>query len=96
MTKDFSRRSFLGLGAAATLGSVAALAGCAPQTPSAALSDTGDSESNSSWLGAEPTVEESESTSAQDTDLLIIGAGCAGLAAAATATDLDLDFIVCD
>lgn len=96
MTKDFSRRSFLGLGAAATLGSVAALAGCAPQTPSAALSDTGDSESNSSWLGAEPTVEESEITSAQDTDLLIIGAGCAGLAAAATATDLDLDFIVCD
>ena len=91
MTKDFSRRSFLGLGAAATLGSVAALAGCAPQTPSAALSDTGDSESNSSWLGAEPTVEESEITSAQDTDLLIIGAGCA-----ATATDLDLDFIVCD
>ena len=91
MTKDFSRRSFLGLGAAATLGSVAALAGCAPQTPSAALSDTGDSESNSSWLGAEPTVEESEITSAQDTDLLIIGAGCAGLAAAATATDLDLD-----
>lgn len=98
MAKDFTRRSFLGLGAMAAVGSVAALGGCAPQQPSATLAETG-AEANdtaSNWLGAEPNIAESEIVSTEETGLLIVGAGTAGLAAAATAADLDLDFMIVD
>jgi succinate dehydrogenase/fumarate reductase flavoprotein subunit/uncharacterized protein with FMN-binding domain len=48
------------------------------------------------WLGEAPEIAESEISSTQDTDLLIIGAGNGGLMAAATAADADMDFIVCE
>ncbi len=100
MTKEISRRSFLGLGAAAAaLGSVAALRGCAPKTPETTLSETGGQsagEAGTSWLGVEPEIAEGDIASTEETGLLIIGAGTAGLAAAATAADLGLDFMIVD
>ncbi len=100
MTKEISRRSFLGLGAAAAaMGSMAALSGCTPKTPDASLSETGGQdtgEAGTSWLGTEPEIAEGDITSTEETGLLIIGAGTAGLAAAATAADLGLDFMIAD
>lgn len=100
MTKEISRRSFLGLGAAAAaMGSVAALSGCAPKTPETTLSETGGQsagEAGTSWLGVEPEIAEGDIASTEETGLLIIGAGTAGLAAAATAADLGLDFMIVD
>lgn len=100
MTKEISRRSFLGLGAAAAaMGSAAALSGCAPKAPDSSLSETGGQgagEAGASWLGAEPEIAEGDITSTEETGLLIIGAGTAGLAAAATAADLGLDFMIAD
>lgn len=100
MTKEISRRSFLGLGAAAAaMGSVAALSGCAPKTPETTLSETGEQgagDAGASWLGVEPEIAEGDIASTEETGLLIIGAGTAGLAAAATAADLGLDFMIAD
>lgn len=100
MTKEISRRSFLGLGAAAAaMGSAAALSGCAPKAPDSSLSETGGQdagEAGASWLGAEPEIAEGDIASTEETGLLIIGAGTAGLAAAATAADLGLDFMIAD
>lgn len=99
MTKEISRRSFLGLGAAAAaMGSAAALSGCAPKAPDSSLSETGGQgagEAGASWLGVEPEIAEGDITSTEETGLLIIGAGTAGLAAA-TAADLGLDFMIAD
>lgn len=98
MTQQFTRRSFFGIGAVAAMGSMAALSGCAPQQKGTSLADTGsDSEAAANdWLGVEPTIGEEEISATQDTGLLIIGAGCAGLAAGATAADLGIDFMLCD
>ena len=46
------------------------------------------------WLGAEPTIADADITAAYDTDILIVGAGCAGSAAAATAAELGLNFLL--
>ncbi|MEE8716808.1 MAG: FAD-binding protein [Coriobacteriales bacterium] len=48
------------------------------------------------WLGAEPEVAASDIIATDACDLLIVGAGCAGMAAAATASDLGLNFILVD
>lgn len=100
MTKEISRRTFLVLGAAAAaMGSAAALSGCAPKAPDSSLSETGGQgagEAGASWLGVEPEIAEGDITSTEETGLLIIGAGTAGLAAAATAADLGLDFMIAD
>lgn len=96
---NMNRRGFLGLlGAGAGVTAMAALGGCAPQTPQTAaaqsepetLAQTGD------WLGAAPEIAEDEIVQTIDCDLLIVGAGNAGMVAAATAADLGLDFVVCE
>ena len=97
MTNDaISRRGFVGLGLMMGAGTIGAgLAGCAPSTGSTSaegdLSDTGQAVAED-WLGAEPQIDEIAET--KTVDLLIIGAGNAGLAAAATAADLGLDFML--
>lgn len=99
MTNDaISRRGFVGLGLMMGAGTIGAgLAGCAPSTGSTSaegdLSDTGQAVAED-WLGAEPQIDEIAET--KTVDLLIIGAGNAGLAAAATAADLGLDFMLCE
>ncbi len=93
-----SRRSFLGLGALVAAGSVATMTGCAPKNREAGLAvgggQAGSSVTASEWLGTEPEITDIART--EDTGLLIIGAGTAGLAAAASASDLGLDFILCE
>lgn len=98
MYQEMSRRSFLGLGAVAAAGSMAVLGGCAPQpkTDMASTGANGEVAPANDWLGVEPSVAEGDIVSTQETGLLIIGAGCAGLACAATAAQLGLDFMLCD
>ncbi len=48
------------------------------------------------WLGTKPEISASDVSATKKTDLLIIGAGNAGMVAAATAADLGLDFMVCE
>lgn len=53
-----------------------------------------DDQSATDWLGTEPEVAEADITETIDTDILIIGAGNAGMAAAAYAAENGLDFRV--
>lgn len=97
--RGMSRRNFLGLGAAAAgTAAVAGLAGCTPSSSEDAGSGSGseDASDEEDWLGSEPEIAESEIVSSEDTELLIIGAGAAGMVAAASAVDAGLDFIICD
>lgn len=90
-----SRRSFLGISAAAAAGAGMALAGCAPKSePTNDAGEAAASNAGSDWLGVEPEVTDIAST--EETDFLIIGAGTAGLCAAASAADFGLNFILCE
>lgn len=94
----WTRRNFLGLGALAAAGAAAAgMVGCAPAAPSAQEAQ-GESVSNAgdAWLGAEPEIAESDIADVKETDLLIVGAGAAGMVAAATAADAKMDFMLCE
>ena len=93
-----SRRSFLGLGAAAGAAAAAGLAGCSPQPNTNGSSSSGadDAVSTEEWLGDEPVIDAADIVSTEETGLLIIGAGNAGMVAAATASDAGIDFIVCE
>lgn len=83
-----SRRSFLTLGGLAALGAGAALAGCAPQTPSAAkLADTG--EGDTAAASAMQTADETK-----ECDIAIVGAGGAGMWAAVEAVRAGKSVIV--
>ena len=98
-TSHISRRHFLGLGAVLAAGSAAAMAGCAgPKSREAGLAVGGGAVAPvagaADWLGTEPEITDIART--EDTDLLIIGAGTAGLAAAASACDLGLNFVLCE
>lgn len=58
-------------------------------------SDEGEeAASDEDWIGTAPEIDESEITETLETDLLIVGAGNAGLAGAALASDLGLDFLL--
>lgn len=76
------RRSFLkgalGLGAAGVLG----LSGCAPQEPAAPaeLSNTG-AEAKRSWEVAPEPIDEASIANTVDADVVIVGAGMAGMSA---------------
>ena len=81
-----SRRSFLTLGGLAALGAGAALAGCAPQAPSAAkLADTG--EGDTAAASAMQTADETKECD-------IVGAGGAGMWAAVEAVRAGKSVIV--
>lgn len=95
-----SRRSFIGLGALATAGAAAGLAGCAPQGQPASKADGAQGADAAGgvadWLGSEPEIASGDIKETLDTDFLIIGAGTAGMCAAGTASDLGLDFILAE
>lgn len=82
-----------GLGAAAVSG----MTGCAPQ-PAAKAAESAElaSSGESDWLGSAPEIAEEEIAQTVETDLLIVGAGNAGMVAAATASDKGLDFVLCE
>lgn len=83
-----SRRSFLTLGGLAALGAGAALAGCAPQAPSAAkLANTG--EGDTAAASAMQTADETK-----ECDIAIVGAGGAGMWAAVEAVRAGKSVIV--
>ena len=90
---ELSRRNFLA-GAAAT----AAVAGAAASMTAApqAASAKAPVEDTTSWLGEAPEVAESDIVDTRDCELLIVGAGNAGMAAAASAAELGMDFIVAE
>lgn len=98
--KGLSRRSFIG--GVAGIGALAAagLAGCSPKDNDTTANAAGTAEStdtaSTDWLGSAPEVSESDIATTRDCDILIVGAGMAGITAAATAADLGLDFIVAD
>lgn len=90
-----SRRSFLGLGAAAAVVAGAGLAGCSPQGKSqeadAAPEKTEPATSGSGntgvsdWLGEEPVIDEIIAT--EETEVLVIGSGTGGMFAACAAAE---------
>ena len=85
------RRSFVKGGAlsAAAVATAAAL-------PVAAMADEAAAPAAGvpAWLGAEPEIAEGDIVRTDETTLLVIGAGTAGLACAATAADMGIDFIL--
>ena len=94
-----SRRNFIagmaGVGALAAVG----LSGCAPKTGHAAKEEPAEASAEHAdgaidWLGQEPEIADIAET--KETDLLIVGAGNAGMAAAAYASDKGIDFMVCE
>lgn len=98
---EMNRRQFMsiagvGAGALAAMG----LAGCSPAKPS--LAETGEASGTeagdgpASWLGEAPEIAEDQIARTENVDLLIVGAGNAGMVAAATAADLGMNFMVCD
>lgn len=102
---DITRRSFLtGAAAAAGIAATAGLAGCAPrQANEGGSGSTNQGVSSATtigqkpaWLGEAPEIADGDIVNNLDTQLLIIGAGNAGMAAAALATDIGIDFIVAE
>lgn len=95
--RGLSRRRFLQAGALAGMGALAVGAtGCAPKEPVKPQPAAEVLQAREVWLGEEPEVKESDIVAEETTELLIIGAGNAGMVAAATASDLGLDFIVAE
>lgn len=83
MSKGISRRNLFKMGGVAALGvaGTSALAGCAPAAPTEVGSETASAQP--SWLVApEPIAEFAET---KDYDVVVVGAGSAGLPAALTA-----------
>ena len=96
--EQLSRRGFLKLGGvAAGAGALASLAGCAPKAPETTTESLDNlQQARTYWLGEEPTVDEASIAAEETCEMLIIGAGNAGMMAAGTAADLGVDFIVAE
>ena len=82
MGKMLDRRSFVeGIAAAGAAIAGAGLLGCTPnQTASAARKD--DADGGADWLGDAPDVSEADCVEVVETEVLVVGAGCAGYFAA--------------
>lgn len=104
-TETISRRNFLTAAGATGALTALGLAGCAPKaapeasdaaSTSASEGEATAASTSADWLGSAPSIAEGDIVETRDTELLIIGAGNAGMAAAATAADLGLDFTLCE
>lgn len=92
---DLSRRSFLGLGAAAAVAAGVGLAGCSSPTtdagaetkPAESTSTTAPETASNDWLGKAPEIAESDIIETIDTEVLVIGAGTGGMFAACSAAE---------
>jgi succinate dehydrogenase/fumarate reductase flavoprotein subunit len=94
--KGLSRRSFLKDSAVgiAAIGGGALISSCAPRTatptpaePAAAAADTAVPAAAADWLGAAPAIKDADCVETVSTEVLVIGAGCAGLFAASAAAE---------
>jgi fumarate reductase flavoprotein subunit len=92
---SFSRRAFVGGSALTGIAALGSLAGCGA-APRSSSSDKTSTTAAKDWLGEAPAIADSDIVKTLSTDMLIIGAGNAGLSAAATAADKGADFIICD
>ena len=91
---EMTRRSLLTAGAAASAAVAAAsslILASAPQQAQAKAPER----STEDWLGAAPEIAESDIVETRECELLIVGAGNAGMAAA-SAAELGMDFIVAE
>ena len=85
MTQEFSRRAFLGLGAAAVAG--AGLAGCAPQsTETKEEASKGTDIYGTPEFLIKPDVPQ-DVAETKECDVLVLGLGLAGIAAARAAAE---------
>ncbi len=98
---ELTRRGFVAgtAAAAAVMGAASLPAGSAASSaagvaPRAALAKA--PEKDTSWLGEAPEVAEADIVETRTCELLIVGAGNAGMAAAASAAELGMDFIVAE
>lgn len=81
MGTSMDRRSFLGLSALGALAAGAGLAGCAPQQGNASAS-TADAAGGASQEQASGGIPRKEGSSTKECDVVVVGAGAAGLMAA--------------
>lgn len=95
---SMDRRSFLkgsvlaGVTGAAAMG----LAGCSPQTSSSAADADAGAEAAVDWLGEPPVIDEADIADTIDVDVLVCGAGTAGIFAAAKAAVEGLNVLAID
>lgn len=94
---SIDRRSFLkgsvaGLAGAAALG----LAGCAPEKATPVAETGSGSQTNDDWLGEPPFIDEGDIAQTVDVDVLVCGAGTAGIFAAAKAAVEGLKVLAID
>ena len=92
---EMTRRSLLTAGAAASAAVAAASSltlAAAPQQAQAKAPER----SSEDWLGTAPEIAEPDIVETRECELLIVGAGNAGMAAAASAAELGMDFIVAE
>ena len=88
MSKDFSRRAFLGLGATAAAGAAAlGVTGCSPSKSSGSGSSAAAAAAGHEWEVAPAPIDKSKIKETVDCDVLVIGAGTAGLVAAQSAAE---------
>ncbi len=92
---EMTRRTLL-TGAAAASAAVAAAGSvtlaAAPQQAQAKAPER----SSEDWLGSAPEIAESDIVETRECELLIVGAGNAGMSAAASAAELGMDFIIAE
>lgn len=96
MEKNLSRRSFAGIAVVSAASVAVSLAGCSSQGSSSAASSAAASAESSAEASTETSAASSEAgaTSSTTADLIVVGAGAAGLAAAAKAAQGGASVIV--
>ena len=104
---ELTRRNFVASAAAAT--AAMGIAGTAMADESSSSADTQsysqthepptwgvEHMADIDWLGTAPEIADADIVETRETDLLIIGAGNAGMVAAATASDAGMNFEICE
>ena len=95
--RSFVKTSALGLAAASAVAGAASTALADPTVTAAegaaASAGAGVADVTPAWLGTEPVIDPAAITAVYSTDILVVGAGCAGSAAVATAAEMGLNCV---
>ena len=107
--RNLTRRGFLTGTAGLSALAVVSMAGCSPKSAgeggskkdeaskkTASAATSLDPYEVPAWAGTDPDIGESDIVETKECDLLIVGAGNAGMAASAYAASKGIDFIVCE